>query len=172
VVGELRCMWAGAQAVRSGLRADPAGRLREQMVVESGMAELEVIDAGGRDPAELAAAVAEDWDIAKFDNERDWPVRMGAITSGGAPTHVVALFNHLVLDGGGLDALFADLAGRDPVTGRPASPVTATQPLAEARWQGSPAGRRQSDRALRHWARLLRAIPSRRFRDPPRAVPR
>src|SRR5262249_17826800 len=134
------------------------------------VAELEVIDAGGRDPAELAAAVAEDWDVTKFDNERDWPVRMGVITSGDVPTHLVALYNHLVLDGRGLERLFAGGAGGEPVAGRPAAPVTAPQPVAEARWQGSPAGRRQSDRALRHWDRLLQAIPPRRFREPPAAA--
>ena len=40
------------------------------------------------------------------------------------------------------------------------------QPLEQARWQGSPAGRKQSAAALRHWEKALRAIAPRRFPGP------
>jgi hypothetical protein len=72
--------------------------------------------------------------------------------------------------------MLGDLAGRDPVTGAAAAPVTSMQPLELARWQASPAGQRRSAAALRRWDRLLHAIPPRRFgtssdprdpRDPP-----
>jgi hypothetical protein len=45
-----------------------------------------------------------------------------------------------------------------------AGPVTATQPLDQARWQRSPAGRRQNDAALAYWETVLRTIPPGRFR--------
>ncbi len=61
--------------------------------------------------------------------------------------------------------LLADVAARDPVTGQAKAPVARMVPLELARWQRTPAMRRQSDVALRYWEGLLRTIPPRRFRD-------
>jgi hypothetical protein len=52
------------------------------------------------------------------------------------------------------------------VTGRAPAPPAGTQLLELARWQCSPAGQRQSDRALRHWERQLTAIEPGRLTGP------
>ncbi|HVV18111.1 MAG TPA: condensation domain-containing protein [Pseudonocardiaceae bacterium] len=102
-----------------------------------------------------------------FDYEHEWPVRTAVIRSGGTPTHVVAIYLHLAIDATGLDVLLADLAARDPVTGEAAGPVTAVQPLEQARQQRSTAARRTNAASLRHLERVLRSVTPSRF-GPPR----
>jgi hypothetical protein len=97
-----------------------------------------------------------------FDYASEWPVREAIVMRGGVPALLVAVVCHLVIDSFGFAALLADLAARDPVTGLATGPPDPMQPLEQARWQRTPAARRQSDAALRHWERLLRAIPPRR----------
>ncbi|MGX7828517.1 condensation domain-containing protein [Actinokineospora sp. 24-640] len=131
------------------------GALTGQEVADAGEVDLAVIDTDGDDPETTASALARQYDVEGFDPAEDLPVRMAVVRHRGRPTHVVAVYNHLALDASGLDALLSDLATRRGETG--------TTPLAQARWQSSPAGRAASDRALRHWAALLREIPARRF---------
>jgi len=57
--------------------------------------------------------------------------------------------------------------GREPVTGRIANaPVTAMEPLEQAKWQASPPGKRRSAIAEGYWERILRTIPPRMFAEP------
>jgi hypothetical protein len=178
----LRYIMGRHQTLRTRFRLDPRGRLHQQVLYGSGDIALEVYDAEhdtvdgngdgpgpgpGADPEALAHRVTVAYERAEFDCVHDWPVRMAVIRRRGTPTHAVAVYNHLAIDAYGLDALLADLADRDPVTGLAGRPVAAAQPLDQARWQASPAGRRQSDLALRHWERLLRTVPTRRFADRP-----
>jgi hypothetical protein len=58
-----------------------------------------------------------------------------------------------------------DYVNLDPATGRATAPVTATQPLELAAWQQGPDGRRQNERTLRTWERMLHTIPARRFAE-------
>jgi hypothetical protein len=101
---------------------------------------LEVVDVGsGEDPAEVAEALRMRYEERNFDYEHEWPVRLAVIREGGAPTHAVAVYLHLAVDAMGMTALLADLAGRDPRTGAAPGPLTALQPLAQARLQRQPA---------------------------------
>ena len=59
--------------------------------------------------------------------------------------------------------MMADMASRT------SEPITGMQPLEQARWQQSPAGRRQNESALRYWEGVLRSIAPRRF--PPVVAP-
>ena len=159
------------ESLRTRLSIDEHGRAL-QVVADRGEIELEIVDAAegehaapGADPAEIAANVFARLTGTNFDYENEWPVRMAVISDRGALTHMVAVYCHLALDQSGLDALVADLANRDPDTGRAARPVAGTPPLEQARQQQMAAGRRQSDTALRYWERMLRSIPARRFRD-------
>jgi hypothetical protein len=105
------------------------------------------------------------YENTNFDYASEWPLRMAVVQHRGVPTHRVLGICHLATDGlGGVEVL-SDLAARDPATGLAKAPVTAMQPLEQARWQCGPAGQRQSNAALRYWERLLRAIPPRRFGD-------
>ena len=60
----------------------------------------------------------------------------------------------------------ADPGDPEAGTGRSTSPVRGLPPLEQARWEASPAGQRRSAASLRHWERLLRGIPARRFPSP------
>jgi len=124
----------------------------QQTVAGEGVITLAVVDTD--DPQ----AVRDQYQHTPFDSEHEWPVRMAVIRDGDTLTHLVVMYNQLALDQHGLDALMADLANRD-------RPVTALQPLDLARQQHLPAARRTSDMALRHWERLLRTVPARRFPD-------
>jgi condensation domain-containing protein len=137
-----------------------------QVVAPAGEVPLDVVEAGGADPAQVAADLAARYQRANFDYTREWPVRMGVVTRGGVPTHLAEAYPHLVGDAFGLAALRADLAHLDPATGEATAPATGLQPLAQAHWQRSPAAERCTDRARRYWERLLRGLPDARFRGP------
>lgn len=121
--------------------------------------------AGADDPmaAAVAAAVRDRFHDREFDYADEWPVRMAVIRRRGAVTHLVAMYCHLAVDGGGVEALIADLAAMDAGSGRATGPVRGMPPLEQARRQRSPAGRRQNDVTLRYWEQLLRTVPTRQF---------
>lgn len=148
------------QSLRTRLLFDGAG-LPRQSCAASGEAPLEIVDIEDGDPAEVAAAVHDRYRRKHFDYENEWPVRMAAIRNRGVPTHVVAVYLHLTIDAMGLDVLVDDLA-RYRATGE-APPVTAMQPLEQARRQQSPAGQRQCAAGLRHLENTLRTVPASRF---------
>lgn len=161
------------QALRTRLTFDEHGHVR-QVVADRGEIGLEIVDVGeagdgegdglGADQAKLADAVFTRLSATDFDYEREWPVRIAVIRHGVAVTHMVAVYFHLALDQSGLNALVADLANRDPVTGLATRLVTGTPPLGQAAYQGTAAARQQSDTALRYWERMLRSLPAQRFR--------
>jgi hypothetical protein len=153
------------QSLRTRLRIGAGGRAR-QVVAGSGEVPLELVEAApGDDPAKVAEQVAQRFRSDPYDFTTDWPVRLAVIRQHGRLTHQVMIMCHLVTDAAGAKAMAADLAARDPRTSADASPVTGLQPLAQARWQRSPAGQRLSEAALRHWEHWLRTIPPDRFAD-------
>jgi hypothetical protein len=158
----LRFVLSRHQSLRTRLRFEPDGSPR-QVLVESGEARLELVEAGDADPAEVAEDVRIRYSTTNFDYVNEWPVRMAVVTSDGVPAYSVAVYCHLAIDAQALDILIADLATMDPVTGEGATPVTAIQPLELARRQHSAAGQRQTDLSLRHWAKVLRSASPRRF---------
>lgn len=139
------------------LRGD---ELPRQRVSTSGEVPLLVVDAGADDPAEVADALSDHWQVALYDYETEWPVRMAAVVTGSVVTHVVTVILHTSIDAFGLSALAADIGARDPETGAPAGPVTALPPLAQAEWEASPAGRRQNERSLRYLEKVLQTAPA------------
>jgi hypothetical protein len=153
------------QSLRTRLQFSDDGRIR-QVVAGSGELRLEIVDADDdAGPRKAADALATEYEKAERDYANDWPIRTAVIRHKGVPAYWVVATCHIVTDGFGAKALFADLRARDPATGKASRPVTAIQPLEQARWQGSPAGRRQSEAAQRYWGRLLRTIPPRRFAE-------
>ncbi|WP_245931247.1 condensation domain-containing protein [Actinokineospora auranticolor] len=131
-----------------------------QRVSESGEVVLEIVDAGTADAAAVAADTQERYSSVPFDYEREWPVRMGLVRKDGALTHMVAVYLHLSMDAGGLEVLIGEL-GVDPST---LPPVTAVQPLEQARRQAEPAALRQSANALKYLEQVLRTVSVDRFR--------
>ena len=170
IVEMLRFMLSRHQALRTTLRFDPDGPPR-QHCVEAGEFELLVIEAGVADPASLAGQVEQDFHTRPFELERDWPLRAAVITVDGRVSHFIVVYLHLAIDAVGTEALLADLAARDPVTGEPAGPVIAIQPLELARKQAEPSAQRQSAAAMRYLERVLRSVDPKLFGEPRRGGP-
>ena len=118
-------------------------------------------EAGADDPSDVADAVAGRYRDTGLDFTAEYPIRMAVVLRHGIPSHVVALISHFAADGAGAQAMLRDVAERsmEPVDGR--------QPLEQARWQQSPAGRRQNEAAQRYFESILRTMPAARFRAPP-----
>ncbi|EWC60310.1 non-ribosomal peptide synthetase [Actinokineospora spheciospongiae] len=143
------------EAMRTRFTVGAGGSLAEQAVAAEGEVEMEVVPVVDGDGEATARGVLARYDERGVDCVNDWPIRTAMVVDGGVLTHAVAFYNHLAIDLGGLDLLLAQVAGKDPATGR--------TPREQARWQNSPAGTAQSDRALRRWRTLLRGAPARRF---------
>jgi hypothetical protein len=160
----LRFAMSRHQALRTRLVFDADGNAR-QSCSASGEAALDVVDAGGHDPSEVAEQVRERYQERNFDYEHEWPVRMAVIRKDGVLTHSVVVYLHLVIDADGLAVLIGELGSRDPVTGE-APAVTATPPLEQARLQRMPSARRQCAASLRHLEHVFRTMTPTRFGEP------
>ena len=156
---DLRFVMSQYPSLRTRLRFDPDGP--KQVVSGSGEIPLEIVDApDGADPAEVAERVRQHYFDRAYDFATEWPLRMAVIRHRGALTHRVWVMCHLVTDGTGALVILDDLAHRDHAD---SDAVAARPPLEQARWQRSPAGRRQNDAALRYWENMLRTVSVRRF---------
>jgi hypothetical protein len=156
-VADLRFVMSRYPSLRTRLRFDPDGP--KQVVSAAGQVALEVVDAAdGDDPAKVAEQVWQDYRSRDLDFVAEWPVRMAVIRHRGVLTHRVWVMCHLVTDGTGALVMVSELAARDT-----AGSEAAMSPLAQARWQASPAGQRQCTMALRHWEKVLRGVALRRF---------
>jgi hypothetical protein len=142
--------------MRTLMRFEPDGHA-VQVVHASGIAEIEVYDAGEHDPARLAAEIDKLYATKVFDYEHEWPMRWALVRSDGRFTHAVAAISHHVADGVAAMAMFEDFHLRDPDTGAPPRPP-GIQPLAQAAVQRETAARRQNDASLRYWEEQLRVI--------------
>jgi hypothetical protein len=153
------------QSLRTRVGFDADGN-PVQVVAARGEVPLQIIDVDDdADPIAVGAELRKRYHDVEFDYTGEWPVRLAAMRHRGVFTHAVALYCHLATDGGGMEAMLADLANLDFVTGRATMPATERQPRAQAAWQRSPAGLRQSRSAIRRWEQAVRSIPSRRFRE-------
>lgn len=160
VAAGLRFVMGRHQSLRTTLRFGPGDRVR-QVIHAAGEITLDVVDAGDGDPGEVAAAIAAGYKARNFDYEREWPLRVCAVTHRGAATHIVKVLCHIAADAYGLAALDDDFGGRC----ERAWPVTAQQPADQARWQRSPAGARAHDASMRYIDRLVATVPCARFSE-------
>lgn len=168
VAGWVRYIMGRHQVLRTLLRfsADAPPR---QVLHGSGDFTVDVVDAGAEDPFEVASGVVDryvDYFEHEFDFGRDWPILVAAIVRDGVPVCRVITVCHIVWDAFGGLAMLADLRERDAGGSAEPRPITAMQPLEQARWQRSAAGQRHSEKVLRHWAELLRQMPAQRFPAP------
>jgi hypothetical protein len=158
--GDLEFTMSSYPTMRTRLRLDPDGPT--QVVHASGELRMEIVDIpDDADPAEAAKLVLKRYKETDYDFVSDWPVRVAVIRHRGVLTHRAWVMCHLVTDGSGSRVVLEERACRDR-----SGSATAWSALEQARWQGSPAGLRQSGTALRYWERVLREVPARRF--PPR----
>lgn len=162
-VGMLRFLVGRHPALRTRLRfvPDPAGGLRPlQVVAGAGEVPLRIVEVAEDDDA--VAAVEElhtRYELTFFDYEHEFPIRMAVVRRSGVPAHLLICYSHVLLDGTAIRALARDLEHFDRGGGEAglatAPPPSAPDALDVARAQAAPAGRRQSARAVRHWAAQL-----------------
>lgn len=160
VAGELAYLHHRFPSMRTKLRFDADGRPGQELF-GSGSTHLEIYDVpDGTDPQaadRLAAAVSAHYQRRPYDLRSEWPVRMAVVRREGVPTHMAVAMHHLALDGGGAEIMFRDVAVRAD------TPPHGLQQLEQTAWQSSEAGRRHSDRTLRHFADILRVMPTPTF---------
>jgi hypothetical protein len=170
ITAELRFVVSRHPGLRTRLRfAEGASGPRHprQAVAESGEVPLHILDIGeGDDAAEAAAELRSRYEFTPFDYENEFPVRMGLVRQAGVLRYVVVGYSHVMVDGGGMIALARDLENLDPATGEAAAPARGLNPLELARFQGSPAGRRQTGRCMRYWEAQLERLPSWQAAEP------
>jgi hypothetical protein len=156
VAGELRFLISRYPVFRTKLTLDDPQRPR-QVVHASGEITMEIVDAGDADPESVAEELRRRYAETDLDFANEWPVRLGVVRSRGALTHMVVLMSHFAADAHGARVMLREVAARSE------TPLPGMQPLDQARWQRSPAGRRQNEAALRHYESILRAIEPRRY---------
>ncbi|NUR59679.1 MAG: hypothetical protein HOV87_13570 [Catenulispora sp.] len=151
MAAELAYVHSRYQTMRTRFVRDADGAW--QWLVSRGETALEVYDTpADQDPDELAARVEAVYRRRPHDLRTDWPIRMAVIRAGGVCTHLVVLMHHLAIDAGGAAVMFREVAARE------AREPTGMQPLDQAAWQTSEAGRRHNDRTLRHFAQALEPL--------------
>lgn len=170
VAAMLRFMVSRHPALRTRLRfADgPSGdRHPQQVIAGSGEVPLYIADIGdGDDPAAAAADLCSRYAFTWFDYENEFAVRMAVIRQSGTPVRLVVCYNHVMVDGGGVEAMYHDLRHLDRITGEATAPAEGLNPLELARRQDSPDGRRQSERAIQHWRAQLGRLSAWRLEEP------
>ncbi|WP_327004810.1 condensation domain-containing protein [Dactylosporangium sp. NBC_01737] len=154
VVADLQWAMHRYPTFRTRLRFDAGGEPL-QTVAAQGTIGLDVFDVPpGADPEAYTAAVDAHYRAQSYDFVADWPVRMGVVRVGGSPAYLSTVTCHLVTDGVGGRLMLREVAARAE-----AAPTTGLQPLDQVRWQASPDGLKQRERALKHWDRMLRQLP-------------
>lgn len=164
----LRYLMGRHQVLRTKLLL-PVGGPPRQVVYGSGDIAVDVVEAGDEDPVDVAQRMAHRYEAYfehEFDFARDWPILFGAILKDGIPVYRVITVCHVVWDASGALTMLADVRQRDGSGAAPRRPTTAMQPLEQALWQRSAAGRRHCENVLRHWAQLLRQMPAQRLPAP------
>lgn len=156
VSAELSYLMSRFQVLRTRVLFDPEQRPMQELFA-SGEIVLEVFDADDDYPAEVAARVRRGYADADLDFATEWPIRMGVVRARGVLTHMIVLLSHFAVDAYGAQVMLSEVAARTT------APVAGMQPLDQARWQSSPAGRRQNAAALRYHEAVLRSIEPRRF---------
>jgi Condensation domain len=164
VAGQISDMVSRHAALRLRLGTDSSGQPC-QLVSGAGQIPLDVVTVpDDDDPADVTKYANEMWFTRMFapvDLDRDLPVQMAVIRHRGAIRYRVWMIHNIAVDGEAATLLaFGDAAGR-----RPADPGVASS-LDLARREQTPALRRVSDRAMRHWESHLRDIPPLTFGQP------
>jgi Condensation domain len=177
----LTFMMSRYQSLRTRLLVSEDGHV-QQMVASSGEIALQIVDAADEaDPLAVSRELQAQWLTADIDWPNEWLVKMAVVRHRGVPRYRVTAMCHIVTDGFGMLVLMAEcnhlaVVDRekhpqpDPIMGIGDGPVTAMEPLEQAQWQASPAGKRRSAIAEQYWERVLQAIPPRMF--PPPTEPR
>lgn len=116
-----------------------------------------------RDGTPGPAQVVAELSGTAFELAKEWPLRACVLTTGGQPTHIVLVLNHMALDAWSVELLEQELEAlrAGAAAGRPAvlRPIRH-QPLDLARHEASPEGRAARDRSAAYWRAELAGVPT------------
>lgn len=110
------------------------------------------------------AAVIAEMSTAEFDLEREWPIRVCAVTTGGAPRTLALVLNHLAFDDWSISLFqrdFEALLGALTTRRRVELPPVAYQPADLAATEALPGADREA--VLRYWREVVPALPADMF---------
>jgi hypothetical protein len=116
-----------------------------------------------RDGTESPAEVIERLTSTPFELATEWPIRACAVLTGGRPTKLVLVLNHIAFDAWTVDRFEQELQalGAGIGSGRPAAlPPVRHQPVDLALHEASPTLRAESEAALGYWREEIRQLPS------------
>lgn len=147
-------------ARHEGLRTlFPGEGERVQRVLQHCELPVDVYEHGDATPPDLTAELFHRLRDAEFDLAEELPLRAAIAVRDGVPTVAAVVYSHVVVD-----LMSAELLGRE-FTALAADPArrhvnpAPHQPLDQAAYERSPAGRRRLDAALAYWERHLRRLP-------------
>jgi hypothetical protein len=128
-----------------------------QQVTASGELLVEVHEADAR--LDVTEALVKQRLNAPFALDREWPVRVAVITSGGAPARVLLALTHVAADFASLRIIARDFR-RLMSNGTSQAPEPPTlHPLDQAKLEMSPMARSRAEDAVRYWETTLRGTP-------------
>jgi Condensation domain len=121
-----------------------------------------VVATTEQDGTPAAADAVHELSTTEFDLERDWPIRAGVVTTGGAARRLVVVFNHVGFDDWGLEVFRREFeAVLTAATARRRAVLlpVAWQPVDLAR---NEAARTEAEtgRAIGHWREQLALAPA------------
>lgn len=161
VLEALRALTWEHEALRTTFRVDD-GVLR-QVVNPAGQVAVEVHRAEPGSGDEVIGELVPKLVTRRLDPMSEWPWRAAVVVEDDRPTRLLLVFSHLTLDGRASMILLRRfdelLAGAEPT--RP-----DWQPVDQAGFERSEAGRAISAKAIAHWQRTLRAAPTSLFDFP------
>jgi condensation domain-containing protein len=128
-----------------------------QQVTAFGELLVEVHEAGSR--LDATEALVKQRLSAPFALDREWPIRVAVITSGGAPAWVLLALTHMAADFASLGIIARDFRRlMSNSTSQVPEPPTL-QPLDQAKLEMSPMARSRAEAAVRYWETTLRGTP-------------
>lgn len=128
-----------------------------QQVTAFGELLVEVHEAGSR--LDATETLVKQRLSAPFALDREWPIRVAVITSGGAPAWVLLALTHMAADFASLGIIARDFRRlMSNSTSQVPEPPTL-QPLDQAKLEMSPMARSRAEAAVRYWETTLRGTP-------------
>jgi len=157
IMAHLATLFARHEVLRTRFEGDTLGAVTQVVDAHQSLP-VSIMDAAGSSSEaarlRLSSRLAEAW----FDVARDPLARIGIVERDGRPESVVLVTSHILMDAMSQFMLETDLERL--LHGRPLSPAVATQPIEQADYETSPAGRRQAAAAMRYWEKTLDRFPA------------
>ena len=167
VVSAVRTLLNRHESLRTRYTINDRGEPR-QVLSKEGVLSVRVFDAAGRDLSREAHAYSEGFRAARYDLERDWPIRVSVFMVGDRPIGVMVGMSHMASDIRGMQVVREDLTELlhcDDVENSDLRPP-GRQPLDQVAIERSAASVRDEQRSLELWRERLQQFPDTMFGTP------